>query len=94
MNFEWDEEKNLANVAKHGVSFEFALKIFEGVTLTAPDMHIEHNELREISIGMVEGITVLVVIHTDRNGVCRIISARRALKKERKRYEEILRNSY
>lgn len=89
--FEWDEEKNRTNIEKHGISFEQACRIFEGVTLTAIDDRFEYGEVREISLGMVDGIVVLSVVHTDRNGNTRIISARQANRKERKQYEEAIR---
>lgn len=90
MKFEWDEAKNAANIAKHGVGFATACRIFEGPVLTAIDDRSDYGELRERSIGAVEGILILIVVHTDRNGLCRIISARRASRVERKRYEDAL----
>ena len=90
MDFEWDEAKNLANILKHGICFEDAKKIFDGFTVDAIDNRFDYSEERVISIGMNEGVAILVVVHTDRNGVCRIISARRANNKERKRYEETI----
>ncbi len=86
--FEWDEAKNRENIAKHGVSFERASRIFEGPVLTAVDDRFEYGEPREISIGLVDGIAYLTVAHTDRDGVTRIISARPATRNERKRYDE------
>ena len=88
MKFEWDDNKNNTNIEKHGVSFEQAAKIFDGFTVTNIDSREDYGEEREISIGMLDGIAVLVVVHTDRNGVCRIISARQARKDERNRYEQ------
>jgi hypothetical protein len=89
--FEWDERKNAANVAKHGVSFATASRIFEGPVLTAVDERQDYGEVRHKSIGMVDGMLVLVVTHTDRQGRIRIISARPAKRTERKRYEEAIR---
>ncbi len=88
--FEWDERKSEINIAKHGVSFEMAARIFEGPVLTAVDESDDYGEVREISIGMVEGIAVLVVVHTDRNENIRIISARPATRAERRHYEEAI----
>ena len=93
MRFEWDEAKNLQNIAKHGVSFEDASRIFLGFTITLTDDRFDYGEAREISIGMIRGTAVLVVVHTDRNETCRIISARPAVKAERKRYESALRQA-
>jgi len=90
MEYEWDEAKNAANIAKHGISFATARRIFEGPVLTAIDRRSDYGEVRERSIGAVEGILFLTVVHTDRGGICRIISARRASRVERRRYEEAI----
>ena len=92
--FEWDAKKNTANIAKHGVSFELAQRIFEGPVLTVTDDREDYGELREISIGMVYGIAFLTVSHTDQRGKVRIVSARPASPKERRRYEETLRQAH
>jgi uncharacterized DUF497 family protein len=89
--FEWDEAKGRANIAKHGVSFETACRIFEGPVLRAVDARRDYGEVRETSIGVVEATAVLTVVHTNRGGVTRIISARPAKRGERRRYEEALR---
>ena len=91
MTFEWDEAKNAGNINKHGVSFAIASRIFEEAVVTFRDDRFEYGEEREISIGQVEGILFLTVVHTDRDGKTRIISARRANGVERKRYEEATR---
>jgi uncharacterized DUF497 family protein len=86
--FEWDETKNAANIAKHGIGFARAIGIFERPVLTLKDDRFDYGEVREISIGTVDGTLTLVVVHTERNGVTRVISARVANRAERKRYEE------
>ena len=88
MEFEWDREKERRNVAKHGIGFARAARIFDGPTLDRIDDREDYGEARVISLGMVEGIAVLVVVHTDREGAIRIISARPATRRERKIYEE------
>ncbi|MFY7960017.1 MAG: BrnT family toxin [Elsteraceae bacterium] len=88
---EWDGAKNLQNIAKHGVSFELAQRIFDGPVLTWIDERRDYGEQREVSIGMVDGVLVLTVAHTDRSGVRRLISARPASRRERSRYEQALR---
>ncbi|WP_394690701.1 BrnT family toxin [Hoeflea sp.] len=90
MDFEWDDEKNKANIYKHGVSFETAARIFDGPVLTAEDDRFEYGEVRTNSIGMIENTLVLVVTHTDRAGKTRIISARPGSRAERSRYEQAL----
>jgi uncharacterized DUF497 family protein len=77
VQYQWGDAKNAANIAKHGISFATASRIFEGPVLTAIDGRSDYGEIRERSVGAVEGILFLTVVHTDRGGVCRIISARR-----------------
>jgi uncharacterized DUF497 family protein len=88
--FEWDDAKNASNLQKHGISFEEAIHIFAGPVLTRTDHHHESGELRELSFGLLGGIVVLAVAHTDRNGKTRIISARKATAKERKAFHDYL----
>ena len=86
MFFEWDEGKNSINIAKHGIDFLEAIKIFSGYTLTFEDDSEHYSEHREISLGEIDGSIVVFVSHTDRDGATRIISARKANSKERKKY--------
>lgn len=87
MQFEWDEAKDRANVAKHGIDFETAKRIFDGPVLTRPDRRRDYGEERHIGIGRVEAATV-VVAYTQRGGRLRLISARPASGKERKAYHD------
>ncbi len=84
--FEWDEDKNASNLQKHGISFEEACEIFDNPVLTQIDDRRDYGEVREISFGMIAGLLVVAVVHTDRNGTKRIISARLAKKTERRHY--------
>ncbi len=88
--YEWDKKKNRLNIEKHGIGFKTACRIFDGPVLTALDDRTDYGEVRKVSIGAIDGIVVLAVVHTDRKGKTRIISARRANRAERKRYEEAL----
>ena len=88
MSYEWNLDKNKMNLEKHGISFEEACQIFEEDVLTWVDNRKNYNETREISIGTLDEEIVIVVVHTDRNGITRIISARPAKKKERRLYNE------
>ncbi len=90
MKFEWDARKNESNIAKHGIGFERAKGIFDNPVLTGIDDRFDYGELRQNSIGIIGAVAVLVVIHTDRDGVCRIISARPATKVERRMYDTAL----
>lgn len=92
MKFEWDEIKNRANRRKHGVSFETASLVFADPFARMLQDRVVDGEPRWQAIGRVADELVLVVAHTVRNRndeeIIRIISARKALKQERKRYEE------
>lgn len=87
--FEWDSEKNEANKKKYGISFETASRVFNDPCLLEKfdASHSSRNEERYASIGLLDGILILFVSHTDRNGKTRIISARKAVGKEVKEYE-------
>lgn len=92
VRFEWDPDKAAANVRKHGVSFEAASFVFfDPFAITEQD-RIEDGEHRWRTLGAAHGLTLLVVAHTIAEKgeveVIRIISARRADRTERKRYEE------
>ena len=92
--FEWDEAKNLLNIAKHGVSFEQARLIFDDYTVDRIDDRFFYDEIRIFSLGKIGNATVLAVTHTDREGQCRIISARPALKHERRFYEHEIQKTF
>ena len=85
MDFEWDEQKRLANLAKHGIDFELAEGIFGAPTIEFPDKRQDYGELRIGAYGEVSGI-VLFVIYTPRDTKRRLISARRASTQERNFY--------
>ncbi|RRH90007.1 BrnT family toxin [Mesorhizobium tamadayense] len=92
LRFEWDPEKAGSNLRKHGVSFETAVRVFsDPLALTEQD-RIEDGEYRWQTIGTVDGLLVLLVAHADREEqgieVIRIISARRATTRERRRYAQ------
>lgn len=86
MEFEWDEAKNRANLEKHGISFERAVMVFSGRYVTAPARPGQEGEVRLKTIGMLDDVLMVSIIHTDRNGITRLISARPAKRKERAFY--------
>lgn len=86
--FEWDDAKDEANWTKHKLRFETAIAIFNDIVLTRVDDREDYGELREISLGMIDGTVVIVVVHTDRDEAIRIISARPANRSERKLYHD------
>ena len=91
LRFEWDEQKNKSNRRKHGIWFEEAQSVFDD-----PAGHLfydpEHSEDEErfVLLGMSSGARTLVVVHCYRTSesLVRIISARKASKKELRFYEE------
>jgi len=90
LTFEWDERKARSNLGKHGVTFEEAATVFgDRLSLTIPDPEHSLTEERYITIGKALTRKLLVVVHTDRGDNIRIISARRASRRERRFYEEV-----
>ena len=89
MNFEWDPTKAASNRKKHGVDFADAVGVFEDeLAITIEDQDAER-ERRFITIGMDFTLKILVVVYASRVAdVIRIISARKASKKERQTYEK------
>jgi uncharacterized protein len=91
LTFEWDSRKARLNLAKHSVAFEEASTIFgDPLALTIPDPEHSLAEKRYVTMGRAFNAKLLVVVHTDRGDNIRIISARRASRRERKFYEEII----
>ena len=88
MEFEWDSIKNQRNIEKHGIDFTDAVRIFERPTLTVVDNRRNYGEKRIAAMSTVEDV-ILYVVYTVRDSVRRIISARRANRRERKKYFEI-----
>lgn len=86
LSFDWHEEKALANLTKHGVSFEIAARVFlDPVRLDRYDGREDYDEDRFVTIGLV-GNTELAVAYTMRGDVIRIISARQAARHEKHEY--------
>ncbi len=92
IRFEWDEAKNQSNQRKHGVSFEEACQVFRDPLHVSVQDRIEGSEHRWQTLGLVQDCLLLLVAHTLRNQegaeIVRIISARKATPKERRRYEQ------
>ena len=84
--FELDEAKNAANVAKHGISFEQAAAIFDGPVVSHTDRRKDYGETRTVTYGALGEQVVVAVVHTDRQAITRIISARLASARERGNY--------
>jgi uncharacterized DUF497 family protein len=89
MEFEWDDAKSEANERKHGVSFTEAMTVFgDPLALTGYDPRHSDDEDRFITMGTSEGGRLLIVSHTDRGDIVRLISAREASRREWRDYED------
>jgi uncharacterized protein len=89
--YEWDEVKAKSNFLKHGISFEEAALALDDPLSVSKQERIEHGEQRWQTLGMIGTCLLLLVAHTvqiDDVEIIRIISARRANKKERMHYEQ------
>ena len=88
MLFEWNPEKANRNFKKHGVSFEEAVTAFDDpLSATFDDPDHSDGEYRYITVGLSSRDRLLVVSHSERGKTLRIISARLATARERKRHE-------
>ncbi len=89
MRFEWDDQKALSNLSKHGVAFEEASTAFrDPLSVTGGDPDHSLDEQRWITFGVSDAGRLLVVAHADRDDCIRIISARLTTKAERRIYEK------
>ena len=91
LRIEWDNRKNSANIKKHGISFEEARTVFvDERALLIHDPDHSDDEDRFILLGMSARLRILLVCHCYRaqNEIIRIISARRAGRKEQEEYSE------
>ena len=87
--FEWDPARNASNRRKHGISFEEAIEIFNGPVLARTDDDI-YEEPRERSYGLIRDVVVVCVVPTERGSAGRVISARKATRKEREEFHAYL----
>ncbi len=86
LNFEWDEEKAKANLAKHRVSFLTAAAMFANEIIERIDDRQDYGETRFIALGMVDAEVFRVVFTWRGEDLIRIISAQKASKDERAIY--------
>jgi uncharacterized DUF497 family protein len=90
MRFEWDQQKAEQNLAKHGVPFEYAARVFlDPHRLDSEDTRYNYREERRITVGRIEW-RIYAVAYTMRGDTTRLISARKASQRERRRYYEAL----
>jgi len=93
MKIEWDPSKNQSNIRKHRISFQEASEVFDDpLHVSVLDQRIDYTEERWITLGQTKKFLLVVVAHTyidiDGNETIRIISARKATRKERRNYED------
>ena len=89
LNFEWNDKKAKSNLIKHKISFEEASTAFgDDLSITIKDPLHSDNENRLILIGKSSNNKTLIVVHVEQTDSIRIISARKATKKEQIFYEE------
>ncbi len=89
MIFRWDPKKAATNFRKHGVDFHEAATVFSDLlSTTFPDSEHSRDEQRFLTIGESASGRLLVVAHTEDGDTIRLISARRATRRERTFYEE------
>lgn len=91
MEFEWDEEKRLANLDKHGTDFLNVEEVFDGDIVTVEDDHYSYGEQRFVTFGLFQG-RVVAIVYTDQSDVVRLISVRKATKYEQRTYYEQISN--
>jgi uncharacterized protein len=92
MPFEWDEQKNAINIEKHGIDFVDAVDIFNHPMLELLDTRKQYDEERYIAIGIIKSLVGVVVYVERHEDVLRIISARKATKREVQCYEQTLKD--
>lgn len=89
MRFEWDWGKAASNLKKHGVSFDEAVTVFyDPLAATFADPDHSQEESRLITVGYSARGRLLVLSHVERGDATRLLSARRATRRERERHEE------
>jgi uncharacterized DUF497 family protein len=89
MEFAWSEAKRSANVRAHSLDFVDARRVFEGATYTFEDDRFSYGERRFVTLGLLAGVPVSIV-HTETEHEIRIISFRKATKREAKIYFDAL----
>ncbi|NRA88228.1 MAG: BrnT family toxin [Rhizobiales bacterium] len=87
MEFEWDSLKDQGNIKKHGISFDDAMQVFNDIhAIIIPDDRFDYQEDRFIITGEIMGRIHVVAYCERENNITRIISARKATRREVKRY--------
>ena len=88
MTLEWDDAKNQANIRNHRIDFADVPPLFDGPMVVKLDTRRNYGEERFIGVGLLHNAVILVVFVEKRQTTIRIISARKATKHERERFQE------
>jgi uncharacterized DUF497 family protein len=91
VSFEWEARKRRSNLSKHGIDFLDCEAVFAGPTVTMSDDRADYGEQRFITFGLL-GDRVVVVAHTEATDGIRIISMRKATKREQALYFKRIQN--
>jgi uncharacterized protein len=92
MEFEWDEEKNRSNIESRKLDFADSVEVFQNLVSLEEDTRVDYGEKRIVGYGFV-GHRLMVVVYTERDpDIIRIISLRKANKREQKMYNIFERN--
>ena len=91
IEFTWSETKCTTNIAKHGLDFADAPSVFDGMTYTFEDDRFSYEDQRFMTLGLLAGSPVSVV-HTEKDHDIRIISFRKATKREAQIFYDAIQN--
>jgi len=91
MEFTWSEVKRASNIKDHGIDFVDAQSVVDGLTYTFKDDRFSYSEQRFVTLGLLAGVPVSVV-HTENDHEIRIISFRKASKRESQIYFHAIQN--
>lgn len=91
MKFEWDENKRLTNLQRHGIDFADAVLVFENEVATTADYRFDYGETRYLTYGLLRG-EIVTIVHTETDDIIRVISFRKATRYEREQYFKAIRN--
>ena len=90
MNYVWGQTKGRGNIARHGIAFDDAIRIFEGPTLERVDDRFDYGETRIYAIGVIDGLEITLIYTDVSETERRVISAWRAERHERTAYWQSL----
>ena len=85
VRFAWDDAKRVSNLRAHGLDFVDAAEVFDGLAVTCEDSRFDYGEARFVTLGILRGVVVSIV-HTETSRSIRIISFRKATRREQAFY--------